>query len=79
MALILVNPPAVKVMLVVLRVAVRPVVADMESVTVPVKPLKALTVIRAVPGSDGKKFKAASCHEVTSGPIEDREEVAVKR
>jgi hypothetical protein len=77
-ALITLGPLAVNVMLVVLSAALRPAGADMERVTVPVKPFTALTLMVAVPGSDGKKSRAASCHDVTSGPIEVLEDVTAK-
>jgi hypothetical protein len=72
------NPPAVKVTLVVLRTALRPAVADIESVTVPVKPLMAVTLIRVWPVRDAWGVPFASCHAVTRGPIADREEITAK-
>jgi hypothetical protein len=72
-ALITLNPPAVNVMLVVFSRALRPGVATIESVTVPVKPLTAITLMRVVPVREGKKSKAALCHAPTRGPMEVRE------
>jgi hypothetical protein len=77
-ALITVNPPAVKVMVVVLRTALRPAVADIESVTIPVNPLRALTVMRVWPVREACGVPFASCHAVTRGPMVDLEEVTVK-
>jgi hypothetical protein len=65
-------------MVVVLRTAWRFAGAFMESVTVPVKPLRAFTPMREVPVRDGKKSKAADCHAGTRGPIEVREAVTAK-
>jgi hypothetical protein len=77
-ALISVFPPAVKVMVVVLRTAWRFAGAVMESVTVPVKPFRACTLTRQVPVKDGKKSNAAVCHAVTRGPMEPRWQFTLK-
>jgi len=73
-----VNPPATKVRAVVFRAPVRPAGTVNDSVTVPVKPFMAVTVISVSPIRGPCGVPSAACQAVTSGPILDEDEVRTK-